>query len=66
MILYSVVIHGPEDQLVSVQGCPSREEAVYQCVDLAIESGWRPPGKWQFWLPRWPDDCMAEYERRVA
>lgn len=66
MILHGQTIHGPSGQTVSVGGCPTREEAIWSCVDLAIRSGWRPPQWWQFLLPRWPKDCRAEYERRVA
>lgn len=62
---YAQAILGPGGDNCVVSGCESRAAAVESCVRLAIRTGMVPPRWWQFWWPRWSEDCWREYERQV-
>ena len=62
---YRVCIRGRDKGTWSVES-DSYEEAVSGVVRCAISSGWKPPTWWQFWLPKWNEDCKAEYERQIG
>lgn len=64
MPTYGQNIDGP-DGSAGVMGCGSAKEAVAKATDLAMASGWHPPHWWEFWLPRWPEACEAEYHERM-
>jgi len=48
-----------------VQGCATRELALFQAVDLARHSGWHPRKWWEFWLPECSEDVRNEYFRQI-
>lgn len=52
-----------DETTVSVNGCPTRQDAVELSVGIAFRSGMRPPQWWQFWEKRWPLDCVDEFTR---
>jgi hypothetical protein len=65
MILYGQKILGP-DGSVSVSNCVTRQQAIECTTALAISSGWAPPKWWQLWIPPWPEECCAEYQRQCT
>ncbi len=65
----NMITYGQSIELVdgscSVQGCATRELALFQAVDLARRSGWHPCKWWQYWLPDCSKDVRAEYIRQI-
>lgn len=64
-ILYGQAIK-VDDGILSVGRCPSPSAAVEAVVRFARHAKKSPPKWWQFWLPRWPAKCVAEFERQEA